>query len=353
MLMLMRQIVESELLEFTPVEEITRRYYLSGNWPKLFQPNTVEELLALKKAGELPPDLFSALPFRLSPKAPIFKADYEVDITKTLRYNAGCTHSHVYYEMLYLSRGSCTQVINGKDLSIQEGDLVILAPDSSHNYQILDDSTISLNLSIGKETFEHLFYHLFDENSVMYDFFSQTLNNRNSAPYLIFRTGQDSMIQELLYEMYYERTHPIAYTGQMLNIRMSELFIYLMRYHQEHLVFESDGLLCSDAVLPMLQYIQFHYADVTLSDLSNQFHYKESYISFLLKKNTGKSFSEIRHEMRMHRSAELLKKTEKPIKDIAIELGFSDQSHFTRLFREKYELTPKKYREIYTTRSNT
>lgn len=167
---------------------------------------------------------------------------------------------------------------------------------------------------------------------------------QNSVPYLIFRTNGDGTIQNLLYEMYYECNHPIAYTRHMLNNKMSELFIYLLRYHQNHLISDVTRSQCTDAILPMLQYIQTHYAEVTLSDLSKVFHYKPAYISQVIRRETGQTFSQLKQAMRLQRAAELLTATDRSIRDIAAELGFSDQSHFTRLFHTVYNCTPKAYR---------
>jgi AraC family transcriptional regulator len=39
-----------------------------------------------------------------------------------------------------------------------------------------------------------------------------------------------------------------------------------------------------------------------------------------------------------------------PLKAVAMDCGFSDQSHMTRLFQEKLSMTPKQYREKYVCR---
>ncbi|MBP5367268.1 MAG: helix-turn-helix transcriptional regulator [Bacteroidales bacterium] len=51
------------------------------------------------------------------------------------------------------------------------------------------------------------------------------------------------------------------------------------------------------------------------------------------------------NDLRMDKAARLLADSGKSINDIAAELGFSSQSHFTTAFRKRYELTPKEYRD--------
>jgi transcriptional regulator GlxA family with amidase domain len=47
---------------------------------------------------------------------------------------------------------------------------------------------------------------------------------------------------------------------------------------------------------------------------------------------------------RVNRAQELLAGTEMPLSEIAIAAGFSDQSHYTRCFREIIGVTPREYR---------
>ena len=40
----------------------------------------------------------------------------------------------------------------------------------------------------------------------------------------------------------------------------------------------------------------------------------------------------------------MLKNTEKPIKQIAFELGFEDENYFSRVFKQKFQVSPRVYR---------
>lgn len=348
--MRMRQIVEKELLEQHSFGLYARELYRSGMWNHLFEPRTVNAFQALLTTGNVPQDDIAQEIFQnnISPQAPedlLFRNGFDLQVLGTMRYNLGCIHSHSYFEMYYLARGSCSQQINGAYVDMQEGDFIILAPDSSHHIQILDDDTIVLTIALRKSTFQRTFFGLFQEADTMSAFFTRVLNNQSAAPYLIFRTGGDNAVLDHLYEMYYESNHPIEYSHHALNNKMSDLFIYLLRYHRNHLISGSDPSRGSSSILPILQYIQANYATVSLSDLANQFHYREPHISRLLKQETGKTFSELKQALRLQKAAELLRETDVSIQQIAADLDYSDQSHFTRHFRSVYGVTPKAYRE--------
>ena len=97
-------------------------------------------------------------------------------------------------------------------------------------------------------------------------------------------------------------------------------------------------------LLPILQYIQYHYATVTLQELSELFHYHPTYIGKAIKEETGKTFNELRQDLRLSRAADLLRHTDTPLQQVAMDLGYSDVSHFYRNFKSRYGVTPNQYR---------
>jgi AraC-like DNA-binding protein len=79
----------------------------------------------------------------------------------------------------------------------------------------------------------------------------------------------------------------------------------------------------------------------------------------LLAQEAGVSYSRFRHtfaahtgmsphqyllELRLVRARSLLAETELPIKEIALRTGFGDELYFSRLFRQKLNLTPSQWR---------
>ncbi|MCC8102868.1 MAG: helix-turn-helix transcriptional regulator [Clostridiales bacterium] len=88
------------------------------------------------------------------------------------------------------------------------------------------------------------------------------------------------------------------------------------------------------------RYIGEHIDTVTLQDVARHFSYHPNYISSLLPKEIGKTFSEILLEQRMERAAALLDGTSLPISEVARLLGYSNSSNFYKAFREYYGISP-------------
>lgn len=86
-----------------------------------------------------------------------------------------------------------------------------------------------------------------------------------------------------------------------------------------------------------------HSDAVTLKDIAKHFSYHPNYISNLLHKETGKTFSKILLEKRMERAIVLLRGTTLSIEEIAIMLGYNNSSNFYRTFKEYYGGSPRDY----------
>ena len=63
----------------------------------------------------------------------------------------------------------------------------------------------------------------------------------------------------------------------------------------------------------------------------------------LFRRSTGRSPMEYLLHVRLERAKALLRRGGMPISDIAVAIGFADQSHFTRHFRRAIGTTPLRY----------
>lgn len=83
---------------------------------------------------------------------------------------------------------------------------------------------------------------------------------------------------------------------------------------------------------------------IFVSDLAEELGVHRSQLARWFKKQTGMTITEYIRQLRIKESARLLRETDKPISVVAMECGFSDQSHFTRAFRTETSLTPSRFR---------
>lgn len=104
----------------------------------------------------------------------------------------------------------------------------------------------------------------------------------------------------------------------------------------------------SEVVEKILRVLEDKYSvDIRTQDIAEEIGISERHLQRILKTETGKRFRELLNETRIQRAKQLLTQTSKPIKDIYLQVGYQDYSHFIRVFKNQLEVTPAQYREKF------
>lgn len=90
-----------------------------------------------------------------------------------------------------------------------------------------------------------------------------------------------------------------------------------------------------------------HHNKLSLSDLANSLGYSKEYLCKIFKKSTNKTIIEYYNSQRIQEAESLLIYTNKTIGEISEDLGFNDQSYFTKMFIQQKSTTPNKFRRHY------
>lgn len=88
---------------------------------------------------------------------------------------------------------------------------------------------------------------------------------------------------------------------------------------------------------------------IGLTDVAEYIHRNPSYVSRLIKKETGENFSEILSEKRINNAKKQLKETNLKIAEIAESNGYPNVRYFTKVFHSKTDMSPLEYRRISQT----
>ncbi|MBD2465930.1 helix-turn-helix transcriptional regulator [Oscillatoria sp. FACHB-1407] len=84
--------------------------------------------------------------------------------------------------------------------------------------------------------------------------------------------------------------------------------------------------------------------EIQVADLAEVAKISHFYFCHVFKQSIGISPYQYLIQQRVERAKQLLQDSEMAIAEIALECGFSNQSHFTRRFQQMTGLTPKVYR---------
>ncbi|UOQ50084.1 response regulator transcription factor [Gracilibacillus caseinilyticus] len=112
----------------------------------------------------------------------------------------------------------------------------------------------------------------------------------------------------------------------------------------ENLVLPSNIETTSNIQL-LLDYIDDHYEQhLTLKTLADHFHFNPSYLSSYFSKHHQEGFSEYLNHVRIKNAMKLLQTTDLSISAISEEVGYSDPSYFTKVFKKVASVSPSTFR---------
>ncbi len=86
---------------------------------------------------------------------------------------------------------------------------------------------------------------------------------------------------------------------------------------------------------------------LTVKDISKYISLNPEYFTRLFKKETGYNIKDYIIQCKLTMAKDLLVNSNLPISMVALELGYSNFSHFTQMFKRCEGMTPKDYRAKY------
>jgi YesN/AraC family two-component response regulator len=113
-------------------------------------------------------------------------------------------------------------------------------------------------------------------------------------------------------------------------------------------IFINEGLSESHEMLvkDVAKYLEDNYGEaISNKDIGNRFCLVSSYINRIFKAQIGVTISEYLTEIRINRAKELLENNTLLLRDIAINIGYSDSLYFSRVFKKKVGMSPSEYKE--------
>lgn len=249
-------------------------------------------------------------------------------------------HDFFYFNFTYEGEYDSISFKYDNRITIHEGELYAGQPFAGHALCVHDDSeTTIIGVLIQREAFFRTFLPMLSSNIRLFHFLLDPATNQFSDEFIHFKIEDDCTIRALLEMMVIEYAHKQDDSQAVLKaLTLSFLLQVARQFVQEHQSSASERL--SEK---MVQYMSEHFDHVTLKDIAHHFSYHPNYVSTLLHRELGKSFSELLLEQRMERAVILLEGTNLPVDEIATLLGYSNSSNFYKAFREYFNASPREY----------
>ena len=235
-----------------------------------------------------------------------------------------------------------------KAIDFQDGNLICIAPNQIIE---IDDETEHKENMLGWG----LFFHpdLIRATSLNDKMKSYSFFNYEVSEALHLSDKEKNILFECIQKIQSELLENIDVHSQYIIVSTIELLLnYCSRFYGRQMITRSQT---NKSIIAQIEKILTNYfaeAEIkeqglpTVKFLADKVQLSSSYLSDLLKKETGKNAQEHIHFYLIEEAKTYLINTEKNINEIAYSLGFEYPQYFNKLFKQKTGNTPMEYRNL-------
>lgn len=251
-------------------------------------------------------------------------------------------HRHDYVEMVYMCSGSTTHYVNGKPISLRQGELLFLSQTALHRVKQAQMDDVAVNIIVLPDFFSTTLSLIGEEQTPLRQFLVDCLCGQTEGPgYLHFQVSGVKPLQNLVENLIWILLNDTPNKRKASQMTMAALFLHLMGSTENLRTEDQDEA----AVLKALRYVESNYAHGSLSELAEQLHYDVSWLSREIKRKTGRTYTQILQDKRLAQAAFLLRNTNRNVSDISLAVGYENISYFHRIFAQSFGRSPKHYRD--------
>lgn len=258
------------------------------------------------------------------------------------------THWHEKIEILACQQGSFEMTIENETVIVHEGEYIIVNQALLHAAKAVNN-TCSIHHA--------LIFDLKLLNSFLYDF-SQSqfldplLNKELLFPQKITRDqpwGEqccaelDAIFVNFAQQRFGWELSVKANLLKVISILLLEQQFVRQQQHGQHIKHEKAQMLKTS-----IDYLQHHMQQkITIPELAALINVSPEYFCRFFKQHTGITAIEYLHQLRIERAVNLLLNTDLSVLDVSLQVGFDDQSYFSKKFKLLKGVTPAKFRKQY------
>ena len=235
-----------------------------------------------------------------------------------------------------------------KSIDFQDGNLICIAPNQIIE---IDNEIEEREDKMGWGLFFHpdlIRATALNDNLKNYRFFDYDISEA-----LHLSDKEKNVLYECIQKIQIELQENIDVHSQYIIVSTIELLLnYCSRYYGRQMITRSQT---NKTIITQIEIILASYfSEIKLKDkglpsvkfLADNVNLSPSYLSDLLRKETGKNAQEHIHFYLIEEAKNLLLNSEKNINEIAYDLGFEYPQYFNKLFKKKTGKTPMEYRNL-------
>ncbi len=267
-----------------------------------------------------------------------------IAVTSHTRFVDIPLHSHSYVEIMYVCEGSVKHFIEGEDLTLKKGSLLLMNRHIKHSITASGKNDIAVNFILSNDFLSANGGRLRSSSSLT-DLAENNGSEIGRPRFLVFNVENipyvENLIENLIRSYLFDKDVP--------HIILSETMSLILRYLSMYPETLADGFSSGEGEgsikAAISDYIQTNYRSASLAELAEQLGLTLPYASKLIKQLYGASFRELVKEKRFSEAEQLLLSSNVSIQEISEAVGYENNSFFHKMFKEQYGMTPAKWKK--------
>lgn len=241
--------------------------------------------------------------------------------------------------------GKTVHIINdGTPLTLRTGEMLFLNQHASHAIQKAGTEDVAVNFMILPQFFDTALEMLGADNPLAHFLLGSLQSESNEISYLHFKVSGVLPVQNLIENMVWSLVHHQPNARGINQTTMGLLLLQLLNYTQ-CIEVPTQKSSHNALVMAALREIEENYKTANLSRIAAQNGVALAYLSQLIKAESGDTYTALLQQKRLAKAATLLRGSKLSTQDIIAAVGYDNTSYFYRIFKQRYGITPKEYRQ--------
>ncbi|WP_212005624.1 AraC family transcriptional regulator [Chitinophaga sp. HK235] len=269
----------------------------------------------------------------------LFEADMSEWTSRPLIY--------YFFEIIHIKEGHGVRVINQNRFPYKPGSIILFTPRDCRGFEA-ETPTRFTSVRFSDHFLEK--QHSAEERHRIGEWLKQLeyvfFHHNRHQPILVKHVNDCKMITALIANMAQEFESRCSYYETNLQHYVSLLLNIIARNVSEE-VGVTDKEDKEPLIGRMISYIRqqiYHPDQLKLEVMASKFNLSLNYIGEFFKKQTGESVQQFIISYKLKLVQLRMENSGLTIGEIADELGFTDESHLSRLFKKYYGVSPAAYR---------
>lgn len=238
-------------------------------------------------------------------------------------------HFHDYYVIGLIEKGKRILTCQNQEYFLRKGNIIIFNPHDSHGCVQCDEENFNYRaLNISTDVMKKIV---------------KEITGQNQLPHF-----KENVIDNEDISYYFKKLHQMMMNSES-NFEKEECLFLMMTLllHQYGELQEEKVIECRKEVELVCLYLEENYNyHISLEDVCHYVQLSQSTLLRAFAQSKGITPYRYLLTLRINKAKILLEQGIQPI-DVAMQVGFSDQSHFTHCFSRLIGVSPGMYRDIF------